>query len=50
MPAVKADEFEDIVKIGRTHLMDEALTRPRICGYVSMLSADIHRIEAMTIY
>ena len=46
--AVKADEFEDIVKIGRTHLMDAVpLTLGQeFGGYVSMLSADIHRIEA----
>ena len=46
--AVKADEFENIVKIGRTHLMDAVpLTLGQeFGGYVSMLSSDIRRIEA----
>ncbi|MEC8954616.1 MAG: class II fumarate hydratase [Candidatus Thermoplasmatota archaeon] len=46
--AAKADEFEGIVKIGRTHLMDAVpLTLGQeFGGYVSMLSSDIRRIEA----
>ena len=46
--ATKADEFENIVKIGRTHLMDAVpLTLGQeFGGYVSMLSSDIRRIEA----
>ena len=46
--AAKADEFENIVKIGRTHLMDAVpLTLGQeFGGYASMLSSDIRRIEA----
>ena len=46
--ATKADEFENIVKIGRTHLMDAVpLTLGQeFGGYASMLSSDIRRIEA----
>ena len=46
--ATKSDEFENIVKIGRTHLMDAVpLTLGQeFGGYVSMLSSDIQRIEA----
>lgn len=46
--AQKAKEFEGIVKIGRTHLMDAVpLTlEQEFSGYVSMLAADIRRIEA----
>ena len=45
--AEKADEFVDIVKIGRTHLMDAVpLTLGQEFGaYVSMLDADIIRIQ-----
>jgi len=45
--AEKADEFEDIVKIGRTHLMDAVpLTLGQEFGaYVSMLDADLIRIQ-----
>ncbi len=43
----KASEFDGIVKIGRTHLMDAVpLTLSQeFGGYVSMLDADIRRIE-----
>jgi len=43
----KSEEFADIVKIGRTHLMDAVpLTLGQEFGaYVSMLDADIVRIE-----
>ena len=46
--AEKAEDFGDIVKIGRTHLMDAVpLTLGQEFGaYVSMLDADIIRIEA----
>ncbi len=46
--AEKVNEFEGIVKIGRTHLMDAVpLTLDQeFSGYVSMLDADIRRIEA----
>ena len=46
--AEKADEFEDIVKIGRTHLMDAVpLTLGQEFGaYVSMLDADLIRIQS----
>src|SRR5207302_9196670 len=43
----KADEFADIVKIGRTHLQDAVpLTLGQeFSGYVAQLDADIARIE-----
>ena len=46
--AAKADEFENIVKIGRTHLMDAVpLTLGQeFGGYTSMIAADLRRIEA----
>ena len=46
--AAKAEEFDEIVKIGRTHLMDAVpLTLGQeFGGYVSMLASDIRRIEA----
>ena len=45
----KAREFADIVKIGRTHLMDAVpLTLGQeFSGYVAQLDADIHRVEAV---
>ena len=45
--AAKADEFADIVKIGRTHLQDAVpLTLGQeFAGYVAQLDADIERIE-----
>jgi fumarate hydratase class II len=45
--ALKADEFADIVKIGRTHLQDAVpLTLGQeFSGYVAMLDDDLHRIE-----
>ena len=44
---VKSDEWSDIVKIGRTHLMDAVpLTLGQeVSGWVSQLDADIRRIE-----
>ena len=44
----KADEFDDIVKIGRTHLQDAVpLTLGQeFSGYVAQLDADLERIEA----
>ena len=44
---VKSDEWADIVKIGRTHLMDAVpLTLGQeVSGWVSQLDADIRRIE-----
>jgi fumarate hydratase class II len=44
---VKAQEFKDIVKIGRTHLQDAVpLTLGQeFSGYVAQLHADIERIE-----
>jgi len=44
---IKQDEFANIVKIGRTHLMDATpLTLGQeFSGYVSMLDADIKRIR-----
>jgi fumarate hydratase class II len=44
----KAEEFDDIVKIGRTHLQDAVpLTLGQeFSGYVAQLDADITRIEA----
>src|SRR5713226_9657306 len=46
--ARKAKEFDDIVKIGRTHLMDAVpLTLGQeFSGYVAQLDADLKRIEA----
>ncbi len=45
--SAKSAEFEDIVKIGRTHLMDAVpLTLGQeFGGYVAMLDADLRRIE-----
>jgi len=45
--SVKVSEFEGIVKIGRTHLMDAVpLTLSQeFGGYVSMLDADLRRID-----
>jgi fumarate hydratase class II len=46
--AAKATEFADIVKIGRTHLMDAVpLTLGQeFSGYVAQLDADLLRLEA----
>lgn len=46
--AQKADEFQDIIKIGRTHLMDAVpLTLGQeFSGYVSQLDKDLERIRA----
>jgi fumarate hydratase class II len=46
--AKKADEFADIVKIGRTHLQDAVpLTLGQeFSGYVAQLDADLERIQA----
>jgi fumarate hydratase, class II len=46
--AAKAKEFADIVKIGRTHLMDAVpLTLGQeFSGYVAQLDADIGRLDA----
>ena len=43
----KRDEFNEIVKIGRTHLMDAVpLTLGQeFSGYVAMLDSDIMRIK-----
>jgi len=45
--ADKAREFEDVVKIGRTHLMDAVpLTLGQeLSGYVAQLDADLERIQ-----
>ena len=45
--AAKAEEFDDIVKIGRTHLQDAVpLTLGQeFGGYVAQLDADLERIE-----
>jgi fumarate hydratase class II len=45
--AAKAEEFDDIVKIGRTHLQDAVpLTLGQeFSGYVAQLDADVERIE-----
>ncbi len=44
---VKADEYADVTKIGRTHLMDAVpLTLGQeFSGYVAQLTADLERIE-----
>jgi len=46
---VKQEEFADIVKIGRTHLMDATpLTLGQeFSGYVAMLDADMKRIKSV---
>ena len=46
--AVKAVEFQDIVKIGRTHLQDAVpLTLGQeFSGYVAQLDADLDRVDA----
>jgi fumarate hydratase class II len=46
--AAKSEEFRDIVKIGRTHLMDAVpLTLGQeFSGYVAQLDADLKRIDA----
>jgi fumarate hydratase, class II len=46
--AAKAGQFKDIIKIGRTHLMDAVpLTLGQeFSGYVAQLDQDIERIEA----
>jgi len=43
----KASEFDDIIKIGRTHLQDAVPIRlgQEFSGYVSMINHSIHRIE-----
>ena len=45
--AKKMNDFEDVVKIGRTHLMDAVpLTLGQeFSGYVAMLDADLRRID-----
>ncbi|NJN94072.1 MAG: class II fumarate hydratase [Anaerolineales bacterium] len=45
--ATKADEFKDVIKIGRTHLMDAVpLTLGQeFSGYVQQLDNDLKRIE-----
>jgi fumarate hydratase class II len=45
---IKQEEFSDIVKIGRTHLMDATpLTLGQeFSGYVAMLDADLKRIKS----
>lgn len=45
----KAREFDDIVKIGRTHLQDAVPVRlgQEFSGYASMLSHSIRRVEAV---
>jgi fumarate hydratase class II len=47
--AAKADEFRDVVKIGRTHLMDAVpLTLGQeFSGYVAQLDADLGRLRAV---
>jgi fumarate hydratase class II len=47
--AQKAEEFRDIVKIGRTHLMDAVpLTLGQeFSGYVAQLDADLQRLRAV---
>jgi fumarate hydratase class II len=46
---IKRSEFEDIVKIGRTHLQDAVpLTLGQeFSGYVAMLDADLERLESV---
>jgi len=46
--ATKSDEFSDVVKIGRTHLMDAVpLTLGQeLSGYVAQLDADLAHLEA----
>jgi fumarate hydratase class II len=43
----KAREFQDVVKIGRTHLMDATplTVRQEISGWVSLLDRDIERLK-----
>ena len=45
--AIKSEEWSDIVKIGRTHLMDAVpLTLGQeVSGWVSQLDADVRRLE-----
>ena len=45
--AVKSEEWQDVVKIGRTHLMDAVpLTLGQeVSGWVSQLDADVRRLE-----
>ena len=47
--AAKAEEFRDVVKIGRTHLMDAVpLTLGQeFSGYVAQLDADLGRLRAV---
>jgi fumarate hydratase, class II len=47
--AAKAEEFRDVVKIGRTHLMDAVpLTLGQeFSGYVAQLDADLARLRAV---
>jgi fumarate hydratase class II len=46
--AAKADEFEDLVKIGRTHLQDAVpmTLGQEFSGYVAQLDDDLARIES----
>jgi fumarate hydratase, class II len=48
--AAKSKEFEDVVKIGRTHLMDAVpLTLGQeFSGYVAMLDDDVKRLQRQT--
>ena len=48
MLAAKADEFDDVVKIGRTHLMDAVPIRlgQEFSGYGRQIELAIERIEA----
>jgi fumarate hydratase class II len=45
--AAKADEFRDVVKIGRTHLQDAVplTVGQEFGGWASLLERDIHRLE-----
>lgn len=47
--AAKADEFKDIIKSGRTHLMDATpiTLGQEFSGYVQQLTMAIHRIESI---
>jgi len=47
--AAKMDEFDDIVKIGRTHLQDAVpmTLGQEFSGYVAQLDACLHRMEAV---